>query len=113
MWYKVVKTEKTADIELSAQVTTSASSPWYSGHFPGTPILPGIAQLGMVVDLISKFSNKELHLKNLSRVKFKKLITPGELLYIYACPARKEDSYSFRIEIGGQEVCSGIITVTI
>ncbi len=107
MWYRLIQI-KQSNTELTAQVSTDSSSPWFAGHFPGTPILPGVAQLGMVADLISRFSKDDLYISGLSRVKFKKLIKPGELLSIHVFPGRKENSRSFRIE-AGEEVCTGII----
>ncbi|HFQ80321.1 MAG TPA: hypothetical protein ENK33_02990 [Desulfobacterales bacterium] len=108
MWYKLIQI-KQSGTKLTAQVTTDSSSPWFAGHFPGTPILPGVAQLGMVADLISKFS-QDVYISGLSRIKFKKLIKPGELLSIHISPGRKRNSRSFRIE-AGEEVCTGIITL--
>jgi len=29
---------------MVARVTTDSGSPWFTGHFPGDPILPGIAK---------------------------------------------------------------------
>ncbi len=107
MWYRLIQIKQSAT-ELTARVSTDGSSPWFAGHFPGTPILPGVAQLGMVADLISKFSKDDLYISGLSRVKFKKLIKPGELLSIHVFPGRKKNSRSFRIE-AGEEVCTGII----
>ncbi len=109
MWYTLVEANQSADFEMSAKVKTEGDSPWFSGHFPGTPILPGVAQLGMVSDLISKFSKDDLYIRSLSRVKFKKISKPQDILSIHASPEKRKNSYSFRIEDSEDEICSGII----
>jgi 3-hydroxyacyl-[acyl-carrier-protein] dehydratase len=94
---------------MIARVTTDSGSPWFAGHFPGDPILPGIAQLKMVADLIAGFRNNEVYLTGLSRVRFKKIVRPGEPLDIHAVPANNENQYAFRITSSGRDICSGLI----
>lgn len=95
--------------EVKAQVTTNHDSPWFSGHFPGNPILPGIAQLGMVADCIAEARGNTLSMTGLSRVKFRKIVRPGELLDIHATCDNKKNQYAFRITSGDEDVCSGIM----
>ena len=98
--------------EIKASVSFVPDSPWFAGHFPDDPVLPGIAQIGMVYDAILKASGKDLRVTGLSRVKFKKLVRPGDILIVQATPApTKQDSYSFRITVEAQEVCVGIMKV--
>ena len=94
---------------MIARVTTDSGSPWFAGHFPGDPVLPGIAQLKMVADLIAGLKKNELYLTGLSRVRFKKIVRPGEPLDIHAVPASKENQYAFRITSSGRDICSGLI----
>lgn len=107
MWYSYNDVKTNSDGTILAQITTDQHSPWFSGHFPGDPILPGIAQLNMVTTTIAKALQKELILKNLARVKFKQLIRPGDILNIHAMSGKKDNSYSFKITSKQQEVCSG------
>jgi 3-hydroxyacyl-[acyl-carrier-protein] dehydratase len=108
LWYVTEFTKMTED-GMVARVTTDSSSPWFTGHFPGDPILPGIAQLKMVADLIAGFRNNEVYLTGLSRVRFKKIVRPGEPLDIHAVPANKENQYAFRITSSGRDICSGVM----
>jgi 3-hydroxyacyl-[acyl-carrier-protein] dehydratase len=90
-----------------SQAAPSAKSEWFSGHFPGDPILPGIAQLEMVSRLLGAEQPDNTRLKGLSRVKFRKIVRPGELLDIQMAPGNKQGHYIFRITSGEKEVCSG------
>ena len=95
--------------ELAARVTTDRQSPWFSGHFPDNPILPGIAQLKMVADLIAASREDDICLTGLSRIKFRKIVRPGELLDIHATFVKIKEQYMFRITSGNDEVCSGVM----
>ena len=108
LWYSI-KSIKAEGNELTAQVTTDASSPWFAGHFPGDPILPGIAQLKMVADLITGSREEDLQVTGLSRIKFRKIVRPGELLDIHATPCDKNHQYAFRISDNSVEICSGMM----
>ncbi len=91
----------------TGSVITESNSRWFSGHFPNNPILPGIAQLKMVVDLISNSGTGKVCLSGLSRVKFRKIVRPGEKLDIQVIPGTADNHYMFRITSGDEEVCSG------
>jgi len=109
--YLLVETEarQLPKDELATRVTTAAQSPWFSGHFPDNPILPGIAQLKMVTDLITASRKDDVHLTGLSRVKFRKIVRPGEILDIHATFVQIKEQYMFRITSGNDEVCSGVM----
>lgn len=95
--------------EIAARVTVESQSPWFSGHFPDNPILPGIAQLKMVADLIAASRKDDSRMTGLSRVKFRKIVRPGECLEIQAARGQGKDHYTFRITSGTEDVCSGIM----
>jgi len=98
--------------EISADIHVPPDSPWFDGHFPGEPILPGVAQIGMVFDAIRKARNQDLKISSVRRVRFKRIIRPDDQLKIIAAPLKKEaGSYSFRILIQDEVVCSGLLTV--
>ncbi len=96
-------------MELTTRKIIDHQSTWFNGHFPDDPIYPGIAQLQMVCDLIADELQVPLRLLRLSRVKFKKIVRPGEILDIRATCGNKQHSYSFTILSEGQEAGSGMI----
>ena len=53
-WYSLSNIEAASQNIISAKATVPVESPWFSGHFPGEPILPGIAELSMIFDVIKK-----------------------------------------------------------
>jgi len=112
MWYSYISTGFDKDNAIIAKVTTNEASPWFEGHFPNDPTLPAIAQLNMVTDTIAKLLQKDLSLQSLTRIKFKKVIRPGDILDILATAGKKENQYSFKITSENQEVCSGRLVLT-
>lgn len=112
MWYVLKEIDLSKENEISTDIHVSSDSPWFDGHFPGEPILPGVAQIGMVFDAIRKAQNRDLIISGVRRVRFKRMIRPDDRLKIIATPLNKEmDAYSFRILIQDEAVCSGLMTV--
>jgi 3-hydroxymyristoyl/3-hydroxydecanoyl-(acyl carrier protein) dehydratase len=112
MWYKLKEMNRSDKNEIVADIHVPSDSPWFRGHFPGEPILPGVAQIGMVIDAIRQARNQDLKVSGLRRVRFKQIIRPDDQLKIIAAPLKQEvGSYSFRILIQDETVCSGVMTV--
>ena len=111
MWYEMEDAGQSDSCVISSQIRVPADSPWFCGHFPGWPILPGIAQLGMVFDTITRAGDRKLTVKSVSRVRFKRAIRPDDRLKIIAAPKKGDvESYHFRILHEEEVVCSGVMT---
>ena len=112
-WYTLHAWTENPDEEICADVSVDEKSPWFSGHFPENPILPGIAQLNMVARVIALSTQENLCIKQLSRVKFKNLVRPNDMLKIRAKrnSATNDLVYSFRITNQTQDVCLGTIVL--
>jgi len=111
MWYFRPSLKEITDKTILAHAAIPDGSPWFSGHFADNPILPGIAQLNLVAEVVALSRQENLCIKRLSRVKFKKLVRPGERLEIQASATETVNLYSFRITSEAQDVCSGMITL--
>jgi 3-hydroxymyristoyl/3-hydroxydecanoyl-(acyl carrier protein) dehydratase len=112
MWYKLKNIEKPYSGPIVAEIQVLTDSPWFSGHFPGQPILPGIAQLGMVFDAICHFGNPDMKITHISRVRFKQMIRPDDHLHVIVTPQKGQaGSYAFRIMMDTELACSGLMKV--
>ena len=110
MWYRLNKIGRSNENEFRADVQVPADSPWFDGHFPGEPVLPGLAQISMVFDMIQKASGGAWCVSGVSRIRFKRIVRPEERLEIIAVPlAKQTDAFSFRIQVEGELACSGVI----
>ena len=92
------------------QITVPADSLWFQGHFPGDPMLPGIAQLHLVLETLKESLGEGLRLTGLKRVRFKRIIRPDEVIAIATDPVPdKPGLYRFQLTIGGENACGGLM----
>jgi len=64
---------------------------YFKGHFPGNPIMPGViivetlAQVGAIMMLtLERFKGKIVLFAGIDKVRFKKIVRPGDVLEIEA-----------------------------
>ncbi|MCX5849541.1 MAG: MaoC/PaaZ C-terminal domain-containing protein [Deltaproteobacteria bacterium] len=112
---KEIKVTDRNHIEALADVPTD--SPWFSGHFPGEPILPGIALINIVEQaIIQDALTKEVQVQPyaLKRVRFTQPVRPGETLSVSINAEEEEKDILFSFKVVNKEnniVCSGSIIV--
>ena len=112
LWHSVTNVTRSEKQAISADIHVPSDSPWFDGHFPAEPILPGVAQIRMVLDTISKARKRNFNVTGVRRVRFKQIIRPDDPLTIEAAPLEQKDgAYSFRITVRDEIVCSGVMTV--
>lgn len=77
------------DTDAGTAVGTKAVSmaePFFQGHFPGAPIMPGVLQVGAMVQAASLLATQgqavNLRLVMLERVKFRKPVMPGDIMSV-------------------------------
>jgi len=107
------KGPRSATVSITGQAIIPAESPWFKGHFPGDPLLPGIAQLHLVMETIQAALGETVRLKGLKRVRFKRAIRPDETMAIAADPVEdKPGTYRFQLTVKGENACSGLMMTT-
>ena len=77
-------------IKASAYKNVTANEPFFQGHFPGNPIMPGVliiealAQLGCIAMLIKEEYKGKIGLfAGIENARFKKPVIPGDKLELY------------------------------
>lgn len=89
--------------------TVPLDHPAFAGHFPGTPILPGVVLLDMALQIIAAATGIALDLCEISSVKFLSPASPGdELLIQHSVSA--SGTIRFDIMAGMRKIASGSIT---
>ena len=63
-----------------------ADLPFFEGHFPGHPILPGVVALGWLLAGAKRFAGHPLGAAELRNVKFQVVIAPGAALELSISP---------------------------
>ena len=65
-----------ADGMITARARVPADAVWFDGHFPDAALLPGVAQLSIVVEVLNAVFDGPVRVKEVSRVRFKQAIKP-------------------------------------
>lgn len=84
---------------ITAIKNVSACEPWFAGHFPNNPVMPGVLIVeamcqagGVLVNLSGEdvVLGEERYLTGLDRVRFRKRIVPGDTVVIAAWIIKKK-----------------------
>lgn len=51
----------------------------FKAHFPDNPIVPGVCQVQIVLELLQEFLGKEVYLREVKNIKFLSVIIPTEI----------------------------------
>ena len=88
--------------------TVPLDHPAFAGHFPGTPILPGVVLLDIALQIISSAGSLVLDRCEISSVKFLSPVGPGDALVIQH---ERSPSGTIRFDIlaGSRKIASGSI----
>jgi 3-hydroxymyristoyl/3-hydroxydecanoyl-(acyl carrier protein) dehydratase len=86
------------------RIVIPEGSPFFAGHFPGHPILPGIAHLALVAKALGNPPLAEVRL-----LKLRKPVLPGDVLDLSL--EETEDLMRFEIRRGEEAVSNGVIRI--
>ena len=89
------------------------------GHFPGNPIVPGVIICEIMAQscvlLIDNVPEGKLPVyAGLDKVRFKKMVRPGDTIVVKArLQAKKEDYYVLEAKatVDGQICCKGLLSI--
>lgn len=94
---------------IKARKCVSQNDPWFEGHFPGRPTMPGvlmieaIAQAGAIMILtLPEFAGKIAVMGSIQKAKFRRIVLPGDVLDL------ESELISFKMGVGK---ASGRLTV--
>lgn len=102
---------------LEALVRVPRDCIWFTGHFPGEPILPGIAIVHTVYEAILKLAEKDaepISLSALKRVRFTGPVRPGDAFLLNL--SREDEAqailFNFKVTHEDKIICSGQVAAT-
>lgn len=119
----VDKVLEMTDDEIVAIKNVSQNEPFFEGHFPTYPIMPGVlimealAQTAGVLEL-SKPENKGklVFYAGMDKVRFKRQVRPGDQLVMTARFIKRRGTIAVveaKAEVAGQLAASGVLTFAI
>jgi UDP-3-O-[3-hydroxymyristoyl] N-acetylglucosamine deacetylase/3-hydroxyacyl-[acyl-carrier-protein] dehydratase len=92
--YPFLMVDKIIQLELEKKVvgvkSVSINEPFFVGHFPGQPIMPGVliieamAQTSgiLILNSLPNFEEKLVYFMQMNNVKFRKPVVPGDQLFL-------------------------------
>lgn len=127
--YPFILVDRILELEPNKRVVglknVSINEPFFQGHFPGTPIMPGVlileamAQTSGVLAIASLEKGKEgalMYFMGLDQVKFRKMVVPGDQL-IMELKVLKQRAKIMKLEgvarVDGQTVAEAQLMATI
>lgn len=82
---------------------------WFRGHFPGRPILPGVAQVHLARLFAERIWTMGPLPSHLARLKFRLLIRPGDPVHLHLERETVRVALRFRFEVGDRSASEGVI----
>ena len=110
--------------KIVALKNVSWNEPYFQGHFPGAPVMPGVLQVeamaqagGILATRIIQFdpARQVMLFMAIDDVKFRRKVTPGDQLIIEVVPLRKGKIFKMRGEakVDGKVASSAEFLATI
>jgi beta-hydroxyacyl-ACP dehydratase FabZ len=94
--------------KVVALKNVSMNEPFFQGHFPGVPVMPGVLQIEAMAQAGGILASKSVQFDAtthvmvfmaIDAVKFRKAVTPGDQLRIEVVPLRKGKIFKMKGEI--------------
>ena len=81
---------------MNATIEVPAGGAYFEGHFPGRPILPGVAELTLTLDALTREARRPVCLQRISFARLRQFVFPGDRLEL---EAREQQAGSLRIDL--------------
>lgn len=92
-----------------ATFVIAADHPSLPGHFPGTPVVPGVVVLDHVLQASERWQGHKLGVRGLKQVKFHSPLLPGQRADVFL--EIDGSVLTFRVTRDDQPVAQGTFTV--
>jgi len=99
---------------LETVVRLEPSSTWFSGHFEECAVVPGVAILAFVAEVVRRQGHgqgRNLEVSGFFKVRFRRVVFPEESLHISvaAMPPGPEADLQFHVTCAGDSVAQGTL----
>ena len=98
---------------MQASARVQDASPFFDGHFPDHPVVPGIAMLSMVEQAVLR-GLPGVTVTGFKRVRFRQAVEQGGDFVVTLRPSPRwpGERFLFQVMFAGEKVCDGQALVT-
>ena len=82
----------------TCRVLVTGDHPCFEGHFPGDPVLPGVAHLQLLLEAARRGSGVPQTIRAVRTIRFRRIVRPGQVLESDGMP---EEGGRLRFELRG------------
>ena len=111
------------DDKIVALKNVTFNEPYFPGHFPGAPVMPGVLQIeamaqagGLLASRVIQFdpATQVMLFLSIDAAKFRRPVVPGDQLIIEVVPLRKGKIFKMKAEcrVDGQVVSQAELLAT-
>jgi 3-hydroxyacyl-[acyl-carrier-protein] dehydratase len=81
---------------VKASITLAPDAPYFAGHFPGRPILPGVIELALMAETAARVAGRDDPLHTIPFARLRHVVVPGDRLEL---SARKGQDGRIRVDV--------------
>ncbi|MBZ5638603.1 MAG: hypothetical protein LAO51_07570 [Acidobacteriia bacterium] len=108
MEFPILGCSKTAE-GWDCRIAIPLKHPVFEGHFPGRPVLPGIAHLAVAVQAMAAVTKRRVVLAAVPILRLRRPVAPGDVLDVSIRRPTPDATVPFDIRRGAERVSSGIL----
>lgn len=81
------------------------------GHFPGEPILPGVAHVALAQEAAERLERRPLLVSGLRNFRLRQVVRPGDVIDVHVTRSPTPFELRFEMRVEGALASSGILTI--
>lgn len=95
------------DDVLVLRLSLDPELPWFRGHFPGAPLLPGVVQVHWAMHYGRQLPGLVGEFGGMSQLKFQRPLRPGQACELHLCWLADKGQLVFSYRLGDEVASSG------
>lgn len=83
-------------MNVTTFIAVPSDGAYFEGHFPGRPILPGVAEIALALETLAQETRGDMALRGIAYTRLRQIVVPGDRLELVA---RSGDGGRLRIDL--------------